>query len=96
MMRLWLLLGCVTTLQVVGCAGPLVPLPKQVRWYVGDPNRPLDFLLGDNSAGLWANSTLNASDISGGVVNCCQSFKVLGRAGIPHLVLGIRLLPLRI
>ena len=82
MMRLWLLLGVVTTLQVAGC-GPLAPLPKQVRWYVGDPNRPLDFLLGDNSAGRWANSTLNASDISGGVVNCCQSFKVLPNGSIP-------------
>eukprot|EP01052_Picozoa_sp_SAG31_P049374 SAG31_NODE_10780_length_1099_cov_1.004000_1_plen_279_part_00 len=79
-----LLLGAVT-LQLSGCAlsAPSAPLPKQVRWYVGDPNRPLDFLLGDNGAGVWANSTLNASDISGGVVNCCQSFKVLPNGSIP-------------
>ena len=76
------LLLAAAALQLAGSGAP-APLPKQIRWYVGDPNRPVDFLLGDNGDGTWANSTLNASDISGGIVNCCHSFRVLPNGSIP-------------
>ena len=55
----------------------LAPVRKQIRWFLGDPQRAVPFLLGDNINGSWANSTLNASDITGGIINCCGTYGVL-------------------
>ena len=55
---------------------------------MGDPSRPLDFLLGSNSGGLWANSTLNASDISGGIINCCGTYGILPNGTVEQPVGG--------
>ena len=63
-------------------AGQAAPLKKQIRWFVGNGGPPLPFLLGDNSDGAWANSTLNASDISGGILNCCGAYGILGNGSV--------------
>ena len=63
-------------------------LKKQVRWFVGNGGAPLPFLTGDNSAGTWANSSLNASDITGGILNCCGTYGVLMNGSIERPIGG--------
>ena len=60
----------------------VLKLKKQIRWFLGDQSSPAPFLLGSNANGSWANSTLNASDITGGVINCCGTYGVLGNGSV--------------
>ena len=73
---------------VAGCCAAQAPLKKQVRWFVGNGGAPLSFLTGDNSAGTWANSSLNASDITGGILNCCGTYGVLMNGSIERPIGG--------
>ena len=65
------LLLLLASLLAAGSSTGGATVKKQLRWYVGDPDRISDFLLGDNPRGL-LNTSAKVSDITGGVYTCCN------------------------
>ena len=62
--------------MVVATAAAASEAPKkQLRWYVGNPDRIAGYLLGSNPDHLLNSSTV-VSDITGGIYQCCNSIKI--------------------
>jgi len=63
----------VLLLAALAAAPNAAPISKSIDFYANDPDRIVDFVLGNNSRG-WANSTVDISAHTRTVYQCCNGF----------------------